>query len=44
MAEKPGAIRHAEAPASAAEEHMAAVAAASIGNRSFFMFLVVRKT
>jgi hypothetical protein len=43
MADKQGAIRHAEAPASVAEQHMAAVAA-SIGNRSFVVFLVVRKT
>src|ERR1700692_2486174 len=46
MVDRKGAFRHAEAPASVAEEHMVAavVAPVGIGNRSFVMFLVVRRT
>ena len=53
MADRPGAIRHAEAPASVAERRVAAVdlaaaedlaaAVAGVGNRSFVMFLVDRE-
>ena len=44
--DRKGAFRHAEAPASVAEEHTVAavVAPVGIGNRSFVMFLVVRRT
>src|ERR1700676_4105902 len=45
MGDRKGVFRHAEAPASVAEEHMvAAVAPVGIGNRSFVKFLVVRRT
>jgi hypothetical protein len=43
MAEKPGAIRHAEAPASAGEEERVVEAVAGIDNRSFVGFLIHRE-
>jgi hypothetical protein len=45
MADRQGAFRHEEAPASAAEKHVvvAVVAAAGIGNRRIVMFLVACK-